>query len=67
MPEFVSIEKEEYYRIRNKKPLSFLAKKEQKLLELAKELLKNSHRKSHQDRKSLGVTRFSVKNTFKSL
>jgi hypothetical protein len=54
MGDYCQIEREEYKRAQERKSPSFIAKREQHLIDLAQQVLDKAGRKSHQERKSLG-------------
>lgn len=57
MKEYCAIERECYAREQAKKPPSFIAKREMRLLELAQQVFQKASRKSQQERKSMGPSR----------
>ena len=61
MKEYCDIERECYAREQNKKPPSFIAKREMRLIELASQVCQKVSRKSQQERKSMGPIRVSMK------
>lgn len=61
MKEYCSIERECYAREQAKKPPSFIAKREMRLMELASQVCQKASRKSQQERKSMGPGRLSTK------
>ena len=61
MKEYCEIERESYAREQSRKPPSFIAKREMRLLELASQVCQKASRKSQQERKSMGPQRVSMK------
>lgn len=61
MKEYCDIERECYAREQSRKPPSFIAKREMRLLELASQVCQKVSRKSQQERKSMGPMRVSSK------